>query len=514
MLGFRSINAFQSSKLVDLYYHVIAVSGLELVIHFGKGVFMKVEKSLARPITRRTFLKWSGVAAATAASGPLFFSRAQTGSSLRILQWSHFVPTYDTWFDLYAKAWGEANGVEVIVDHINLADLTTAVAAEISAGSGHDLIELVGAETGQFEPSLIDLTDINQEAESRFGQQFPVSRRYSYNPATDKYYAFNHGWTIDPGDYRKSLWDIAGKPNGPESWQDLLTYGSTIRDEQGVPLGIGMSQEIDSNMAHRALLYSYDTSLQDENAMVVLDQGEHFERALEATNFMVELFKAAMTPEVFAWSAASNNQTLIAGRSSFILNSISAYRSAQNDRPDIAQDIFFTPALQGPRGTNWSNAHVVYNYMVPQFSSNVDGAKTFILDLMSNYDQAMYGSQLYNSPAFFGAPVPAGERGYPAVAGATTLQDLHNAWFENDPFKLPNEADGKLLPLRGGTEWTTNVGHPGYTNPAVAEVYNTFIIPNMMARAVRGEETPEVSIKRAAGEAREIFKAWRERGLI
>ncbi|HZW99041.1 MAG TPA: extracellular solute-binding protein [Trueperaceae bacterium] len=464
-----------------------------------------------RSITRRSFLKYASATAAAAALGPQLV-RAQ-GGTLRILQWSHFVPAYDTWFDQYARDWGAANGIDVVVDHINLADLTTAVAAEISAGAGHDLIEIVGAEAGQFEPSLISMNDLNQEAQSRFGEQLGVSQRYSYNPATENYYGFCVGWTIDPANYRRSLWDAAGMPDGPTTWEDLVTAGGQIRDEQGVQLGIGLAQEIDSNMAHRAIMSSFDAALQNEDGEVILDQGENFERVLESVQFMQRLYEAAMTPEVFAWNAASNNQALIAGRASYIMNSISAYRSSQEDVPDIAENVFFGPALQGPRGTAWANAHVIYNYIVPQHAQNPDAAQQFILDLAENYDQAMYHSKLYNSASFQDTPV-AGNGDYPTVDGASTLRDLHDAWFTNDPFKLPNEADGKLLPLLNATEWTTNVGHPGVCSPAVAEVYNTFVVPNMFARAVRGDQTPEESIRTAAGEANAIFTAWRERGLV
>lgn len=465
-------------------------------------------------ISRRRFLQWSGAAALTVAGAPYLSRVRAQGGSLRILQWSHFVPAYDTWFDQYAREWGEAQGIEVVVDHVNLADLPATVAAEISAGSGHDLIEFVGAEAGQFEPSLVDLSDINQDAESNFGDQLDMSRRYSYNPVTDKYYGFCHSWSIDPGNYRRSLWESVGAPNGPTTWQDLVDYGGQIREEHGVQLGVGLAQEIDSNMAHRALLYSFDSSVQDASGNVILDQGDTFERAVAAVNFMQELYEAAMTPEVFAWNAASNNQTLIAGRSSYIMNSISAYRSAQKDRPDIAEDVFFTPALQGPGGSGWHNAHVIYNYAIPDHSPNVDIAKQFILDLASNEDQVMYNSELYMTPSFFGTPIPDASRDYDPVSGAQTVEDLHNAWFENDPFKLPNEEDGKLIPLRDAVEWTTNVGHPGVTNPAIAEIFNTFVIPNMMARAVRGEQSAEDSVRRAAQESREIFDAWRERGLL
>ena len=466
-----------------------------------------------RTITRRTFLKLTGAAAASATLGPGLVRAQGSGGTLRILQWSHFVPAYDTWFDVYAQEWGAANGINVVVDHINLADLTTAVAAEISAGAGHDLIEIVGAEAGQFEPSLLSLNDLNSEAVNRFGPIEPVAHRYTYTPATENYYGFCAGWTIDPANYRRSLWEAADMGDGPVTWEDLVTAGGRIRDEQGVQLGIGLAQEIDSNMAHRAIMSSFDAALQNEDGEVILDQGENFERVLESVQFMQRLYEAAMTPEVFAWNAASNNQALIAGRASYIMNSISAYRSSQDDVPDIAEDVFFGPALKGPRGTAWANAHVIYNYIVPNHAQSPDAAKQFILDLAENYDMAMYHSKLYNSSSFFDAPV-TGNGDYPAVAGASTFRDLHNAWFTNDPFKLPNEADGKLLPLINATEWTTNVGHPGVCSPAVAEVYNTFVVPNMFARAVRGDQTPEESIRTAAAEANAVFDAWRERGLV
>ena len=44
---------------------------------------------------------------------------------------------------------------------------------------------------------------------------------------------------------------------------------------------------------------------------------------------MAELFEGAMTEEVFSWNAASNNQLMMAGQASYILNSISAYRTVQ-----------------------------------------------------------------------------------------------------------------------------------------------------------------------------------------
>ena len=41
--------------------------------------------------------------------GPLKYPHKQLAGELRIMQWAHFVPAYDTWLDnTYVKRWGEA----------------------------------------------------------------------------------------------------------------------------------------------------------------------------------------------------------------------------------------------------------------------------------------------------------------------------------------------------------------------------------------------------------------------
>ena len=469
-------------------------------------------KSGRKGMTRREFVKAAGIGTLAMGVAPVIIIPGRSyaaGKELKILVWSHFVPKFDKeWYDNYAKKWGEKNGVNVTVDHIGLAEIPSRTAAEISAGAGHDLIEWISPPS-QFEPSVLDLGDVVKEAEKRFGKMHPLCRRSSYNPNTKKFYSFIPGWTIDPGCYRKSLWEKAGKADGPVTWEDLITYGGKIKKDQGIQLGIGLSQELDSNMAARGLIWSYDSSIQDAKENVVLNNP----KTIEAVSYMARLFKEAMVPEVFAWTAVSNNQALIAGRASFILNSISAYRSAQKEVPEIAKDIYFTPALKGPRGAGWNCEHVIYNYIIPKYSKNADTGKKFLLDLVANYDQAMYSSELYNSPAFFDAPVPSGDRGYPVVQGAKKMRDLHNAWFSDDPFALPGEAKGKLVPLKDAEKWSTNMGHPGPANPAEGEVFATFILPNMMANAARGMKAEE-SVAQAEILTKAIFAKWRKKGLV
>lgn len=411
---------------------------------------------------------------------------------LSILQWDHFVPGYDVWFDEFVKQWGEDNGVNVTIDHINIAEIRGRTAAEIELGEGHDLYEHL-APPANFELDMMDLTELNKEAEKRFGEQASVCKKSSFNPVTNKFYGFCHGWIPDPGNYRKSLWELVDKPEGPNTWGDLLEFGTRINKELGVGMGIGMSKEIDSNMALRALMWSYGASVQNENGQVVINSPA----TIEAVEFMAELYTNTMTDEVFDWQASSNNQALIAAKASYILNSISAYRTAQKAIEKVADDVFFVPPLSGSNGKGVASAHVLGIYTIPKFSKNSDTAEEFLLYLVENYDQAVLNSELYNFP------------GFPSTA--PELMES-GGWLDDDPFDS-NPAD-KLFPLKDAESWTVNVGYPGPANAAIGEVFDSFIIPNMFAKAIKREKTPEEAVAEAEVLINEIFRKWKDKGLV
>jgi maltose-binding protein MalE len=413
---------------------------------------------------------------------------SKLSGDLKILLWSHFVPRHDKWFDAFARDWGEQVGVNVTVDHIEVTGIPARIESEISAGSGHDVIQFI-APLPQFEPSTVDLADVTQEAVNRYGDQIELCVKSSLNPTTKKYYAYSPGWVPDPGNYRRSMWEKAGLPDGPNSWEDLREGGSKIKADQGVQLGIGMSQEIDSDMAARGLIWSHGGALQDDNENVTINSPE----TVAAAEFMKGLFEGAMTDEVFAWNPASNNQGFVAGKLSYILNSISAYRTLQKVNPGIANDVYFVKALEGPR-QRYAAQHVMYNWIVPKHANNVDAAKEFLLHYTENYARATWESELYDFPAF-----------------PERVPDL-DGWLDDDPFG--SKPANKLAVLKDALDWSMNVGYQGSANTAVGEVFGTFILPNMMARVARGRQSAAESVEAAEREITPIFDKWRKRGLI
>lgn len=455
--------------------------------------------------SRRDFLKTAGTAGVVLGSGSALLTACSTAAgvgggatssssskgTIKILLWSHFVPRYDTWFDPWAKKWGQQNGVTVVVDHINQADLPARTAAEFAAGAGHDLIEWI-TPASAYEPSVHDMTDVVTQAQAKYGNQISFCKQSSFNPKTSKYYAFCHTWTPDPGDYRKGLWTKAGMPDGPATYADLLAGGTQIMQKQHLRMGIGMSPEVDSNMAARALIWSYGGSVQDAQGKVVLNSPQ----TIDAVTFMANLFKQTMTNEVFSWNAASNNQGLVAGQLSYILNSISAYRTAETTSASVADDIFFTPALKGPGGKGLASQHVVRSYMIPTWAKNVDKAKQFLMDLVAAAHDAVYNSELYDFPAF------------PNTAAASAL----TGWLSNDPFK--SKPANKLALLANAEQWTTNVGYPGAANAAIGEIFDTNVLATMMASAAQGKSTPKQAVASAASQCEAIFSKWQAKGLV
>ena len=459
-------------------------------------------------ISRRRFIQGVSVAALAAACGrgedvarrqtpsgaapsPVFSEPAsQLSGDLRILMWSHFIPAHDEWFDQWATEWGEQVGVKVTVDHIDLTGIPARISSEVSAGEGHDLIQFI-ATLSQFEPSVHSMNDLMDEANSRFGKQVPLCQKSSFNPTTENYYAYAPAWTPDPGDYRKSLWTQADLPDGPSTWDELLEGGGKIYSDQNIQMGLGLSQEIDSNMYARALIWSYGGAEQDEDENVTLMSDD----TIAAVEYSKELFDAAMTEEVFAWNPASNNEGLVAGQLSYILNSISAWRTAQESIPDIAKDIFFVPALEGPKA-QIAAQHVMYNWIAPKFSTNTDAAQEFLLHYTANLAQVAYESKLYDFPA------------YP-----DQVPQL-DAWLDEDPFAIEGDDATKLQPLKTALDWATNLGHPGPANPAIGEINGTFVLPNMLARVARGKQEAEQSVEQAHQECEQIFSKWRSEGLV
>ncbi len=442
---------------------------------------------MASRISRRKLIQVAGAGAFALGSGLTLPRPARAAKkTLRILQWNHFVPGYDKWFNNeYIKQWGEKNDTEVIVDNVGIPALNATAAAEVAAKKGHDLFQFLWPKA-VYEEDVIDHRDIYEECERKYGKPIDLAIKSTYNPRTKKYNGFSDSYSPDPINYRKDLWDDIGMK--PDSWDEIRVGGKKIKDKTGIPVGIGQSAEIDTAMAMRAVLYAFGGSVQDPDGKLVLSS----KNTLQAIKFVKALYQETMTPEVLAWDASSNNRAMLAGKSSVVLNAISITREAENKQMAISEKIWLAKAAKGPV-RRMGLEHVMSVYVIWKFAANINGAKKFLVDYVGNFHEAFVHNEFYNFPCF-----------------PKQVPDLKTL-ISNDPKANPRD---KYAVLGDSLEWATNVGYPGYANAAIDEIYSTWVLNNMFAKASTGTLSPEDALKEANEKCQSIFAKWKERGLI
>ncbi len=435
-------------------------------------------------VSRRTLLKTTAVVGLAPALSAPFVSRTLAATkTLKIIQWSHFVPQYDTWFDGFVKDWGTKNGVNASVDHIPHLEIPARAAAEVAAQAGHDIFGFNGSGGPHlFSKSTIDMTSFIEELQKKHGKVGKIGEQIAWDNKTKKWVAFPDFFIDFPGLYRKDLWDEIGMT--PTTWDDVLKGGTKLK-KKGFPVGIGLAHSVDPNNSYNSMLWSWGASVCDESGTkVTLDSKE----TLEVVKFVKALYTEAEDPEVLSWDDAGNNRFLASGRGSWIHNPISAYRTIQKSNPALADKIFITKTPKGP--VRQLAAGAPNSYVVWKFSKNKDVALDFLRHYTDNWLQAFMASTGYDHPLFANLiPNP------PPI-------------YSNDPTSHPPD---KLKVLATAPEWCVVFGYPGPSTPAADEVADNFILPDMMAKAATGKMTPEESVKWAAKECELIYKKWARR---
>jgi multiple sugar transport system substrate-binding protein len=445
-------------------------------------------------LSRRELLKRAGVGAAAVGLGgsagaekafgfygPLKFKNRQFKNELKILQWVHFVPDYDTFVDkTWIPAWEQKNDTGVTIDHVNNTELPARAAAEVAAQSGHDLFMFLNPRA-DLEDQVINHAEIVQEVQQKVGKISQLGKLSTYNPRTKRYHGFSDNYVPDPVVWRHDLWNDVGE--SPATWEHVRKAAPKLR-ARGNPIGIGMSNELDSDMALIAFLQCYGGFIQNKDAQPTINS----KGTIEALKVMRDIYKNGMTNEIFGWNPASNNQFLYSGKGAMILNAISATRTPEDLKLPFADDLWIWPIPKGPH-MRMGLEHVMGVYVIWKFAKNKGPAKRYLADMAINYQQHFAASKFYNFPTFPGAVKNIQRQ---------LAQDKHKPL-------------GKYTILgKIAQKYTANVGYPGYSNAAVSEIFNTFLIPQMFAEVAQDKMTPADAARSAQSQFRTIYKKWRD----
>src|SRR5207245_11007597 len=118
--------------------------------------------------------------------------------------------------------------------------------------------------------------------------------------------------------HRKAVWGAIGRKR--DTWEHVREASRKIKEKTGMPAGFGISQELDTNMMLRAILWSYGAQEQDESSTKVMINSK---ATVEAIKLMTAIYKESETAEVFTWDPSSNNRFFVSGKGHIIQNAIS-----------------------------------------------------------------------------------------------------------------------------------------------------------------------------------------------
>jgi multiple sugar transport system substrate-binding protein len=405
-----------------------------------------------------------------AQSGPLPIAKGD--SSLKVLLWSHFIPAYDNWFDNYAKSWGEHNKIDVKVDRIRNADLPARLAAEAAAGTGHDLFEFQGVlQVNTYADKLVNLTDVANALSQRYGGWTDIASKIGNFGEWKALMTFG---ILQPHIYRVDYFREAGYDKFPDDYPTLLEVSAKLK-EKGHPCGLPLSNCNDSNHNWRSVLYSFGAAEQSSNGKQVTIASDE---TLAALKYGVELYNKGMTDEVFSWDDSGNNRFLASGRGAWIENATSAYITARKDAPEVFNNskLALQPAGPGSKGGR-RNGVDANAWAIWKWANDPDTAKAFIFDWYAQWQEWGKVTDGYNSPP------------------------LLDMWKK----PMPGLEDPNFEIMQEWREMSFVAGWQGPFHKGIEEVNATFVVPNMFARAARGE-TPEAAMKWAEEEYKRIFQ--------
>ncbi len=433
--------------------------------------------------TRRDIFKLSaGAAIIGAAGGRIAPADAadlkfppEKGAKLRVLRWKQFVQGDIDAYLANTKKFTEATGVEVRVDTESWEDIRPKAAVAANIGGGPDIIIGTLDDPHKFPEKLIDLTDLADYLDKKYGGWYPAARKYGMKD--NGWIALPQGCATSRMNYRTSWMKEAGFETFPENTDGFMKLCKAFK-AKGHPVGFALGHATgDANNWTHWWMWSHGGKLVDEKNNVAINSPETV-HALELARELYDTFISG----TLTWLDPSNNKAFLAGEISLTSNGISIYTVAKNSSDpkfqEIAKDMDHAHMPIGPLGRP-AEQNLVLQAFVFKYSKYPNAAKEY-LRFMWEKDQ--YEAWTTASNGYITQPLKA---------------------YEDNPIWT---VDPKNTPFRDGMAGVIDNGYAGILGYASAAAMGDFIVVDMFAEAASGAQTPKAAADRAAERAKRYYQ--------
>ncbi len=399
-------------------------------------------------ISRRQFVQGAGIAAGLAAAGTVPLHRAGAAATLRLLSHTSYNEDSDKAVDKLGKEFAAKHAADFRADFIDQPEVAAKLTAEEQARNGHDMVDLQDNLPTIHKNFLAPLDDIVADITKQDGDFFPIARSSGY---VDGHWVSlpwlgNAALSVYRADYFKQV-----EEQPAETWDDLLRAAAKLKNI-GHPVGIPISQCEDANSILYPLLWSYGAAVADPQGRIAIDSPA----TQAALDYARKLFQQ-MEPSVLSWDDSGNNKYMLSGRGAWTINAPSIYLKARKDKMPFADSIAQSAPPAGVKGRFYYAD--IHGWGVFNFSPNVELAKQLLRSMYTQESQKLFLTlgQGYDMPVL--------------------------SRFDVNP---PYASDPQLRPLVGFMKNAHLASYPAAPDTRAEKAYQTYIIPNMFARAVQG----------------------------
>jgi multiple sugar transport system substrate-binding protein len=389
---------------------------------------------------------------------------------IRYLCWNNFAPASDKKLGEIGQRFTKDTGIKIKIDHIAAPQQAAKYASEVQTQAGHDLIEMRMHFPWLYEPQLVDVSDVVAGLEKQYGKVISSAAEAAHVKTAWRAVPQYHQQFVCA--YREDLFKKAGL-KVPETWEDLYPIGKELK-KMGHPLGIPISQNYDTISTASAVLWCYGGKEIDKDGKTIAINSK---ATVDVVEWYKKMYRDCMEPEVLSWSDSSNNESLQQGKAGWIHNPVSAYIVARDQKLETAEGINHHRSLAGPTGQR-HETDAPRSIGIWKFSKNIEASKEWIRYLLGKrevYDEYIMSGSAFNLPVY------------------ANLQD--HPVLKTDP---------KYVNLKNpGAQYHT-YGWPAQPSDKVQLITNSFILPNMIAKAVTGTPTKD-AIAWAENEMKKIM---------
>jgi hypothetical protein len=388
--------------------------------------------------------------------------RSDSRGPLRIMYVTIWADSLNTVFEQIGREWARARHDSVEFLPVGLNDLPQRTAEFVQVPNRASVALIQSTQAIINSALLLPMNGIVEHLAAGGHTPAPVARAMNMVDSVwvgAPIFSWSHVWV-----WRRDLVEKTHLAY-PDSLRRVLPVLEALSRVQPstAGFGIGLGRDDDSRMFILSILWSFGGAVFDSSGRVSLAT----EPAVKMIEFMQTLKRTGVLPAgVETWDGAANNRAFLAGQIAATVNSPTILYASEQSNPALASKIEHTLYPLGPAGRH----------------TFATGFSLVVRRDHPQRDRAVSLIEWYLRPDNYGRLISAGRGSVnPQFSGFDTLA----IW-----------SDARRRVGLASMQFEHSVGWPGPVTKLAAEVFDRYVLNDMVAEALRGVK-PEVAVEHA-----------------